>query len=371
MKALRFTSGDPHQQQFAAALKKKVHEYFKLNNISTKGNWQMYIKTAVMLLFYISPFILILTIPMNTWLVILLLIVMGIGMAGVGMSVMHDAVHGSYSQKKWVNSLMGGTIYLIGSSPSTWAVQHNFLHHTYTNIEGYDEDIQTKGFVRLSKNAKWFRYQRYQHIYAFFFYGFMTLAKLVGDFPQLMKYNRNGLTHQQKEKPAREFMLMVVSKTVYLAVIIGLPLWLTTFSWWQVLLGFFIMHMTGGIIMSVVFQMAHVVEGADQPVPDTEGIIRNEWTVHELKTTSDFAPNSWLFSWYVGGLNFQIEHHLFSNICHIHYRKIAPIVQQTVKEFGFDYNLKPTLGAAFLSHVKTLKNLGNPVVFHNTQLTTG
>lgn len=361
MKRLKFSSNDTHQKQFVIALKKNVHEYFKVNNISTKGNIHMYVKTIVMLFLYISPFVLILTIPMNSWIAILLLVIMGVGMAGVGMSVMHDAIHGSYSKKKWVNSLMGGTIYLIGSSPSTWAIQHNLLHHTYTNIEGYDEDIQTKGFVRLSKNAPWFKYQRYQHIYAFFFYGFMTIAKLVGDFPQLIKYNRNGLTQQQKEKPAKEFVIMIITKTIYLALIFGLPLWLTSFTWWQVLIGFFIMHMTGGIIMSVVFQMAHVVEGTEQPLPNAEGIIPDEWMVHELRTTADFAPNNRLFSWYVGGLNFQVEHHLFPNVCHVHYKIISRIIRRTALESGFHYNQKPTLGSAFLSHVRTLKQLGSQI----------
>jgi linoleoyl-CoA desaturase len=361
MKNIKFTSSDTHQKAFVAALKKNVHDYFKQNNISTKGNAEMYVKTIVMVLLYISPFVVILSVPMSAWVAVLLLVIMGIGMAGVGMSVMHDAIHGSYSKKKWLNSLMGGTIYLIGSSPSTWAIQHNFLHHTYTNIEGFDEDIQTKGFVRLSKNAPWLRYQRFQHIYAFFFYGFMTLAKLVGDFPQLIKYNKNGLTHQQNEKPAKELALMIVTKTIYLAIIIGLPIWLTAFSWWQVLLGFLIMHMTGGIIMSVVFQMAHVVEGTEQPLPDAEGVIHDEWMVHELKTTSDFAPYNRLFSWYVGGLNFQVEHHLFPNVCHIHYKKISRIVRRMARESGFHYNQKLTLGGAFLSHVRMLKRLGNPV----------
>ena len=135
-------------------------------------------------------------------------------------------------------------------------------------------------------------------------------------------------------------------------------MWLTDFTWWQVLLGFCILHLTAGMIMSTVFQMAHVVEGTKQPLPDSNGVINNEWAVHELMTTSDFARNNLFLNWYIGGLNFQIEHHLFPNICHIHYRKIAPIVQQTADEFGFTYNLKPTFLAAFISHAKRLKALG-------------
>lgn len=358
MKRIKFIPADAHQHAFAAALRKNVQEYFKSNNLSTKGDGRMFFKTFVMFAMYLTPFVLLLILPMNTFIVIPLLIVMGVGMAGVGMCVMHDAIHGAYSSHKWINKLAGSSIYLIGSSPATWAIQHNILHHTYTNITGYDEDIETKGFIRLSRNAPWKKYQRFQQYYAFLFYGFMTIAKLFGDLPQLFKYNRNGLTGEQNDKPVREVIRMIITKSIYLALIIGLPLWLTDYSWWQILIGFMIMHMVGGIIMSTVFQMAHVVEGTAQTLPDAEDHIRNEWMVHQLNTTSDFARNNWLLNWYVGGLNYQIEHHLFSNICHVHYPALAPIVERTSREYGITYNLKPSFTQALKSHLHMLKWLG-------------
>jgi linoleoyl-CoA desaturase len=145
---------------------------------------------------------------------------------------------------------------------------------------------------------------------------------------------------------------------IYASLLIGLPLWLTEYKWYQVVVGFCILHFTAGIIMSTIFQMAHVVEGAQQPLPDEHGVIHNEWETHQLLTTSDFARNNLFLNWYVGGLNFQIEHHLFPNTCHLHYRKIAPIVQQVASEYGIPYNLKPTFTIAFLSHAKRLKDLG-------------
>jgi linoleoyl-CoA desaturase len=291
-------------------------------------------------------------------LAIVLLVVTGIGMAGIGMSVMHDAVHGSYSSKKWVNSLMGATIYLLGSCKTTWMTQHNYLHHSYTNITGYDEDIETKGFVRLSQHARWRKYHRLQHLYAFLFYGLMTLAKFIGDFTQLIKYRKKQLPHAVKGNPAYELIRISATKAIYLAVAIGLPILVTDYTWWQVLIGFAIVHLTGGMIMSTIFQMAHVVEGTDQPLPDSEGLIHNDWMVHQLSTTSDFARTNKLLGWYIGGLNFQIEHHLFPNICHVHYKRIAPIVQRTAREFGFTYNVKLTFAEALQSHLRTLKRLG-------------
>jgi linoleoyl-CoA desaturase len=358
MSATKFVSADSHQKTFAAAVRKNVNDYFRENGISTKGNAALAIQTAIMLSAYIVPFVLIFIIPMNAWVIMGLTVLMGLGLAGIGMCVMHDAVHGSYSKKEWVNKLFGGTMYLLGSNVFNWKIQHNVLHHAYTNIEGHDQDIASRGPIRLSEHAPLKKIHRYQHIHAFFFYGLMTISKLTRDFTQLIGYNKAGITRQHRVNPTVEYTKMVAIKIVYLFIFIGLPILFTPFSWWQVLLGFFIMHWTAGCILSTIFQMAHVVEGAEQPLPNESGEIENDWIVHELRTTSDFARNNRFLNWYIGGLNFQIEHHLFPNICHIHYRKIAPIVEKTAKEFGYPYNLKPTFAHAFASHVRRLKELG-------------
>lgn len=358
MKTIKFVSDEMWQKKFSAAVRQNVNNYFKEMKISTKGNTTLAFQTIAMLFFYIAPFVILLTVPMNAWLALPLTIIMGIGMAGIGMCVMHDAVHGSYSNKEWVNKLMGGTMYLLGSNVFNWKVQHNIMHHAYTNIEGYDEDIGARGPIRLSQYAPLRKIHRYQYIHAFFFYGLLTISKLTKDFGQLVKYNKEGITQKHNVRPVLEYTKMVFVKLVYLLIFIGLPILVTGFSWWQILLGFFIMHWTAGCILSTIFQMAHVVEGAMQFQPNADGIIHTEWAVHELKTTSDFARKNLFLNWYIGGLNFQIEHHLFPNISHVHYIKIAPIVERTAKEFGLGYNLKPTFLKALRSHVIRLKQLG-------------
>ncbi len=357
MKTLKFISSDK-QQHFTNTLRKNVNEYFKQKGISTKGNLSLYFQTIVMLTFYTIPFVLILTMPLNLWIFIIMWVISGIGMAGVGMCVMHDAVHGSYSEKGWVNNLFGGTMYLLGSNVFNWKIQHNFLHHTYTNIDNFDQDIGSKGPIRLSEHAPLRKIHKYQYVHAFFFYGLMTPTKLLKDFFQMTEFKNAGFTRQYHINPTYEYLKMVLFKLIYLFVFIGLPIIFTTFYWWQVLIGFFIMHWTAGCILSTVFQMAHVVEGTEQPLPNDKGEIECEWAVHELKTTSDFARNNQFLNWFVGGLNFQIEHHLFPNISHVHYRNIAPIVEKTALEFGYNYNLKTTFAKAILSHIKRLKELG-------------
>src|ERR1041385_7129151 len=193
-----------------------------------------------MLGIYFVPFIAILLLPMSGWLMLLLAVVMGIGMAGVGMSVMHDAAHGSFSQKGWVNKLFSSTMYSIGGNVFNWKMQHNLFHHTYTNIEGYDEDIRSRVVIRLSHEAPLKKMHRFQHFYAFFLYSLMTLSKLVGDFFQLSEYNKTGVTREQNAKPRKEYFKLILSKTIYVILAIGLPMLLTSFLWWQILLGFLV-----------------------------------------------------------------------------------------------------------------------------------
>ncbi len=356
MKPLRFVSKD--KKLFAAALKKNVSTYFKENDLSSKGNAQSVVKSIVMLSMYVVPFILLLTLPVSGWLIFPVGLLMGAGMAGIGMSVMHDAAHGCLSRSNAVNRLMASTMYLLGGNVFTWKIQHNLLHHTYTNVEGHDEDIESKGVFRFSKHAPKKKMHRFQHIYALGFYSLMTITKLFRDFSRLHKYNKEGITRAQKAVPRNEFIKMIVSKVLYVAVLIGLPLLLTGYSWWMIIICFLVMHLVAGMIMSVIFQMAHLVEGVDQPLPNEEGNIESEWIIHEMATTANFARKSRIMSWFIGGLNFQIEHHLFPNICHVHYRKLSPIVEQTAREFGVPYNVKGNFVRAIFSHFRTLKALG-------------
>jgi len=274
------------------------------------------------------------------------------------MSVMHDGAHGAYSAKQWANKLAGSTMFLLGSNTFNWKIQHNIKHHTFTNVYKYDEDISTKAVIRLCEHSPLKKYHRYQHIYAFPLYGLMTFARLFGDLGILLRLNKEGTTMGQNVHPGLELFKLIITKVLYLGIIIGLPLIFTDFSIWQILIGFATLHVVAGMIMSTVFQMAHVVEGTAQPLPNGNNIIHHNWFVHELSTTSDFGRKNGLFSWYIGGLDFQIEHHLFQNISHVHYPAIAPIVERTAMEFGFNYNLKPTSFHALGSHYRRLKELG-------------
>ena len=249
MEKIRFSSKNSLENEFATVLKKKVQEYFTSNNISMNANAAMVIKTIIMVSIYVVPFVLLLCIDMNLWWGLLMAFIMGVGIAGVGMGVMHDACHGSYSKRKWVNDWLGGSLYLLGSNVLNWKIQHNVLHHTYTNLTGLDEDINAKGPIRLSKGTPLKRYHRFQFLYAFFFYGAMTISKLVNDFSNLYRYNKEGLVARMKGNVKVEFLKMSIRKALYLAIIFGLPLWFTDFSFPQILVGFFVRGWIGGCLL--------------------------------------------------------------------------------------------------------------------------
>lgn len=350
--------------KFFRTLNKRVNNYFKENNIKRTGNWKLYTKAIIMFGIFLIPLILILTVTMPQWVLLLLTIVIGIGMAGVGMNVMHDSNHEAFSSKKWVNKIMGSSIYILAGNVYNWKVQHNVLHHTFTNIQGYDEDIDAGRIIRFSKHAKWFKIHKFQKYYSFFLYGLLTINwAITTDFKQMHSYLKRKLSYGKFPNPAKEWTILIVTKIVYYLLWIVLPLAVLDIAWWKVLIGFFVMHYTAGIILSVIFQLAHVVPKTEMPLPDTEGNLEHTWAVHQLFTTANFAPRNKFVLWYTGGLNHQVEHHIFPHISHIHYGKIAKIVKETAQEFNLPYNEYKSMRKAILEHFEQLKSLGQQPVY--------
>lgn len=360
MEGARQISFANNHKDFTAILNKRVNEYFKTNKISRHGNSEMVIKTIFMFLIYFGPYALIISGLITTpLLMVAALLIMSLGVAGIGLSVMHDANHGAYSKKKWVNQLLGYSLNLVGANAFNWKIQHNVLHHSFTNVHEEDEDISPRGILRMTPHSEWKSIHRYQHIYAWFAYGLMTIVWLFfKDFVRIVHYHQTGMAKKQKANIATEWMILLGSKAVYVAYIFVIPVLFTPLVWWQVLLGIVIMHYIAGFILAIIFQPAHVIEGTEFPLPDLNNTLENTWAVHQLMTTTNFANKSRWFSWYVGGLNFQIEHHLFPNVCHVHYRKISSIVRDTAIEFGLPYKSANTFLDALSGHTRLLKQLG-------------
>ena len=346
-------------EDFYKVLRKRVNGYFKENNISRHANANMVVKTIFMLSLYMVPFVLMLTFFESTGLILLMWILMGFGMAGIGLSVMHDANHNAYSKNNNVNKIMGKLLLPIGGSPVNWRIQHNVLHHTYTNVTGMDEDIDTGVLMRFSPNQKRRKAHRLQHIYAWFLYGFMTIMWFsTKDFAQLERYKKKDLLKTQNVTYRFMLISIIITKICYVGVFFVLPMIFSALPWYGVIGGYFLMHFIAGLTLGIIFQPAHVIPTSDFPVPNKSGNIESDWAVSQLMNTANFAPKSTWFSWYVGGLNFQVEHHLFPNICHVHYSKISHIVRETAFEYNLPYYSYKTFADALFEHGKMLHRLG-------------
>lgn len=346
---------------FSNTLKKRVRDYFKENNISKYANASMVIKTIFMIAVYLVPYFLMITgLISNIWLIALCWVIMGAGVAGIGLSIMHDANHGAYSKNEKVNFWLGRILNIVGGFAPTWNIQHNVLHHSYTNVLGYDEDVSPPiSILRFSPKDEYRKIHRFQFIYAWFFYGLMTLSWITSkDFAQLYRYKKMGLTKTENEKFNRLLAELIFTKIFYYFYILVLPIIFIDIAWWLIPIFIVVMHIIAGIILAMIFQPAHVVNETEFPAENADHSIENNWSIHQLQTTSNFAPNSRIFAWLIGGLNYQVEHHLFPNICHVHYRKISRIVKQTAHEFGLPYHSEPTFASALANHNRMLKKLG-------------
>jgi linoleoyl-CoA desaturase len=349
--------------KFFRTLNSKVNTYFKENNIEKTGNWKLHLKTIIVFAILFAPYFIIIAMPqIHFGIFFLLSIVIGIGMAGVGMNVMHDGNHGSYSTKSWVNKIMGGSIYILSGNVHNWQVQHNVLHHTYTNIPGHDEDLEAGRIIRFTQEAKWERFHKFQHYYSVFLYGLLTFNWcLTTDFKQLKDYLQRKLSYGEPKSPKFLWTTLIITKIIYFSIWLVLPM-VFGVTWWKVLIGFSVMHYTAGLILSIVFQLAHITKETTNPQPAESGEMEHTWAVHQLFTTVNFAPKNWLVNWYTGGLNHQIEHHIFPNISHIHYNKIAKFVKETAAECNLPYYEYKSMTGAVVAHFQHLKNLGkNPM----------
>ena len=348
-----------NRPEFVKELRMRVNSYFKEKGISKYANTEMKVKTVLLISLYFIPFILMLTGVVSGFLpVFLMWILMSFGMSGIGLSVMHDANHGAYSQSPKVNKFLGYLVNFLGAYHINWKIQHNVLHHSFTNIEGHDDDIENS-LMRFSPSQVRKKIYRFQAYYAPFLYGLLTFNwLLLKDFMQVYKYNKENLLAGQKITLKKATTQIIINKIWYLAFTLVLPMLVIDLPWWQILIGFGAMHFVSGIILSFIFQLAHVIEETEFVKPSEDMTVENNWAIHQLLTTANFAKKSKMLSWYIGGLNYQVEHHLFPNICHVHYKNISKVIKETAQEYGVPYYEHRTIFGAIKSHFTLLKQLG-------------
>jgi len=341
---------------FYPSLKKAVDNYFVENNLKKTGNWKLYIKMSVIVPASIALYISLLTISFSTPVGLALSGLLGFALATIGFNIMHDACHGSYSSRHWVNELLGLTLNALGGNAFIWKQKHNIIHHTYTNIDGIDDDIAKVPVLRQCHTQPWMPMHRIQHLYLPIAYGISSMLwVLIFD---TVKYAQKRInTTELNKMSTKEHIIFWVSKVLYAVFYIAIPI--AAVGWHAWLAGFLMMHLVMGLTLSIVFQLAHVVEETEFESASTDlKVIENEWAIHQVKTTANFAPQNKIISWFVGGLNYQIEHHLFFKISHVHYPAISKIVREKCREFNIEYNSIPTMSQAVASHFRFMKMLG-------------
>lgn len=354
MKSLRFTQ----QRNFQKTLNQRVQAYLRENKIPARDLPAMYLKTAVMLVWWLASYLLLLLGHFNPWVSLAISLVWAMSIAAVGFNVMHDANHGGYSDHPQVNKLVSLSAEMLGMSGFRWRTKHNVWHHTYTNIAGYDDDVETFGLMRLSPRLPWKPLYKAQTWYFPLVYAFIAFDFILRDFMMVIT-GKSDDNHVYPKMSVTDQITFWGGKLFFIVIMFVLPL--RVFPWWQVLIGFFLVMMVVGMIMGIVFQLAHINEDSDFPVPTgSPRHVENEWGIHQVETTTDFAPRNWLLSYYIGGLNFQVEHHLLPHICHMNYPRLAPVVKATCEEFGLRYNVYPTWRKAFDEHLSQLHLLAQP-----------
>ena len=344
-------------QSFHSELKKRISDYFNQAGKAPTGNFQLYFKAIFLTLAFITVYIHLVFYTPATWLALTECVVLGGLTAAIGFNVMHDGLHGSFSKHKWINNLAGLSLNFLGANNFMWKTKHNIIHHTYTNIEGIDDDIEAKPLLRLCETQKYYKIHRFQHWYFWAAYSLLYIWWVF--FTDYKKYftKRVGSV-PLKPMSVGDHISFWGFKLLHAFLFVVLPINIVGFTPW--LIGFLVYGMFTGIVLSIVFQLAHTVEDTTFPHANiATHKMEDEWAIHQLKTTANFATGNKLISWLVGGLNFQVEHHLFPSVSHVHYPAISKIIKKACEDFGVTYIEYPKMRIALASHVSHLKHLSH------------
>ena len=343
-------------QSFHAELKRRINNYFQETGKEATGNAVLYTKAIVLLSLFALLYIHLVFFTPATVFAIAECVLLGFVVAGIGFNVMHDGGHGSFSKHPWLNTLASLSLNILGGSHFMWNVKHNVIHHAYTNIDGVDDDIDIKPWMRMSTTQPKYGIHKYQHIYFWFLYSLLYILWIfVLDYQKYFKRKIGAMP--LKKMSTADHLIFWSFKLLNLAMFVAIPIYTVGFVSW--LIGFLSFTIVGGLVISIVFQLAHTVEHTHFPMPDVvTGKLEDEWAVHQLKTTANFAPRNKVINWFVGGLNFQVEHHLFPKISHVHYPAINKIIKEACEEFSVTYIEYPKMRHAIASHVSFLKQMG-------------
>ncbi len=347
--------------RFIRELRRRVDGYFEHTGLPRRDCPQMYFKTATILAWFSAAYLLLMFFATSWWLIVPLAVVLGLSVAAIGFNIQHDGNHRAYSNRPWVNKIMALSLDVMGGSSYLWDWKHNSIHHTYPNVDGQDDDIDVGMFGRLSPHQKHYWFHRMQGIYLWGLYGFLAIKWHFFDDFYNVAVGRIGERKIPRPK-GKDLGVFIGGKVIFFSIAFVIPMLLHPVM--DVLAVYAMAAFVSGVVLSVVFQLAHCVEGANfpQPVATSEGHARldTDWAVHQVTTTVDFARGNRVLCWLLGGLNFQVEHHLFHKICHVHYPALSKVVEEACHECGVRYRSHKTFFGAVASHYRWLVQMGRP-----------
>jgi len=344
------------QSPLRAELTRRVDGYFAETGQDEKGGVHAVLKAAILFSWAIASYVLLVFFAHDPLTAALGCVSLGLAMAGIGFSVMHDGNHGASSHRPWVNRLMGSALDVLGGSSFFWHQKHDILHHTFTNIDGLDEDIDSRPFLRMAPGQPRRFFHRFQHLYEVFLLAFFAPKWLFVDDFRTWIQGRIAETRIPRPR-GWDAVQLVVGKLALVGWAVVIPL--TRHAPLDVFLGFVLAGWTLGATLGIVFQLAHAIEETDfHEIPEAGTRMAQPFFEHQIATTADFAQDNRVISWYVGGLNYQVEHHLFPRISHRHYPAISKITREVCAEHGVSYHCHATVLGALRSHFGLLKRLG-------------
>lgn len=354
MEKLQF--GKDNGSEFYHVLSQRVKQMLAAKKKTRYANRLMIFKTILYFLLVFLFYGLLYASTNLVWFYIFYLLT-GIGVLLLAFNVSHDAAHDVITRDKKTNGwLFAWSFNLQGNNAYIWRKFHIESHHLYTNVHGSDIDVLMNPVFRMTKHQprKW--YHKYQYLYAPALYLFYSLNwTLVRE--TLMIFGVSSRTIHFK-LPKREVVKLVLLKLFYTGYMIVLPILLLPFAWWHVLLAFLLNHFIVSIIFTGVLGVSHLSDMVEHPDADENNKLIESWALLQMKTSVDYNADSKFLNWVLGGFNAHTLHHLFPNVCHIHYLDMVKILRTTSKEFGISYNETSYL-KALQSHFRFLKKMGN------------
>lgn len=338
-----------YDSEFYTLLKRRVEEHLQSKHIGG-DSLLMFMKTALVIIgwavsYYFSM--------IQGWIVAALFL--GFFHSHIGISIGHDATHGAYSKKSSISEFFAKAFDVMAASTVVWQHQHNIGHHPHSNIdedEQYDPDSRSGApMVRLSPNQPWRPYHRYQHYYIWPLIAGMSLKWYLNDIRALVR--RKYMTIEFFEVLSSDIVSVAFWKSFFLLYGVLVPFMFH--PWWRASAIITILVMVVSYYTVLMFAVNHLTDVSEFPNKSWQ---TRDWAKLQVLTSTNFANDSTLWTWLSGGLNFQIEHHLFPSLCHVHLAEIAPIVKKTCEEYKVQYVTFPSYFAAFYGHYKHLKQLG-------------